>query len=275
LRDIELVNKRIHHGLSYSFSNSALSKQKVRVCGDGVFPKLYELLLGKTLPKNQELNIMELLGYCTDIQTEYEFAEIGRHKNLPGFGKIIITDNHSSFPLIGIAKFDQIKNYPDAEKKFDSYFEEVKLELEEGNKLFGIANVDQENFSFYKSKKIYRNLPREDGILGLVDRKSINQDLRKTLHDYLVPLPYKSLQHFNLSMPLRAKEELPFNEVLAIYVVVFYLGNLVRYNPQYLEDLLGSSDLWIIERFIKSSTITFLRSFSNLILEKDYIYVSR
>jgi hypothetical protein len=60
------------------------------------------------------------------------------------------------------------------------------------------------------------------------------------------------------------------NEFVAIYVIMFLLGSLVRYRPEILEKMLSSKDTWLIERFVKTAPITLLRHFRNLV-EDNYI----
>ena len=86
---------------------------------------------------------------------------------------------------------------------------------------------------------------------------------------------YNGEQEILLNAPLRKNLQIPFNQLLSIYTTMFYLGSLVRYRPDYLEKLLDSKDAWIIERFTYSAPSTFLRSMTNLILQKDYVYIPR
>ncbi len=66
-----------------------------------------------------------------------------------------------------------------------------------------------------------------------------------------------------------------FSEPLAIYVLMFYLGSLVRYYPYYLEQLLESKYARIIECFLAGAPETFLRHMTNLILDHNYVLVNR
>jgi hypothetical protein len=56
---------------------------------------------------------------------------------------------------------------------------------------------------------------------------------------------------------------------------MYYLGSLVRYRPWVLEAMLETKAAWIIERFVKSSPVTFLRHFRNMLDDGDWVYVAR
>ena len=78
-----------------------------------------------------------------------------------------------------------------------------------------------------------------------------------------------------LSSPLRLNMQLPMIEPISIYSIMYYMGSLVRYHPNYIEKLLESRDGWIIERFVKSTPNTFLRYMVNIITKHDYVYIQR
>ena len=75
---------------------------------------------------------------------------------------------------------------------------------------------------------------------------------------------------FLLNAPLNSKKT-AMNEALAIYLAMYYLGSLVRYRPWVLEEMLNTQEAWLVERFVKSAPITFLRHARNMI---DHQYVA-
>jgi hypothetical protein len=80
----EKVTGRITHGLAYEQVKGGLNNQGVLVTkNEGVFHKLYEKETLTKIPSKLKLNIKSLLGYCTDVNYEYEMAGFGNRKVIP------------------------------------------------------------------------------------------------------------------------------------------------------------------------------------------------
>jgi hypothetical protein len=59
---------------------------------------------------------------------------------------------------------------------------------------------------------------------------------------------------------------------LAIYLAMFFLGSLVRYRPDMLEELLGTSAAWLLESFVAAAPLQFLRTFTHLVLNQHMVF---
>ncbi len=75
-----------------------------------------------------------------------------------------------------------------------------------------------------------------------------------------------------IALPYTPYRQAPLSEVLAIYAIMFYLSSLVRYKPNYLEELLNHKPAWLIEGFVNSTPETFLRIFISHIIGTDFIF---
>lgn len=153
---------------------------------------------------------------------------------------------------------------------FTQCFEEVKPNKAAVREEFDIYASDLGNLNFFETKTTYP-LPTPTS----APTAQIAQDCRKALKPIYMSNPYKDTSDFLVCLPLTEAPYVPFNEVAAIYAIMYYLGSLIRYYPRYLEKLLHSKDAWIIERFCEGSPSTFLRHISNLILNEDRVYVRR
>jgi hypothetical protein len=51
----------------------------------------------------------------------------------------------------------------------------------------------------------------------------------------------------------------PMNEAMAIYTIMYFLSSLVRYHPDYLDQISESTESWLIESFTKSAPLALLR----------------
>lgn len=124
-----------------------------------------------------------------------------------------------------------------------------------------------QHYSFYQSKTVYK-----DNADTSIPSGKIFADCHGFMSGYCLPISCKDDYDFLLFMPLKKNYQIPFNDTLASYVIMFYLGSLVRYFPHYLESLLNSKHAWIIERFSKSIGVLFLRNINSLIMGKNLIF---
>ncbi|MCJ7529610.1 MAG: YaaC family protein [Anaerolineales bacterium] len=272
LSDPNSVSERISHGLMYKFMRGNLRSQGVFLPPSmGVFQILYEIETSVNIPANLKMSIVTLLGYCTDVAYEYEMAGFGNRKITPVMVRMLLDrQNKISWPLIAVANFSLINPYKKALKSFYKHFDRVVPEIDFVRQAFNIYAESFSIFTFFQSRKVYQW--QENDIVSMVD---IKDDFHNALGNLYNPILHNEKADFYLVSPFRKNFQIPFSQPLAIYVIMFYLGSLVRYNPSYLEKLLNSKDAWLIERFTKSSPGTFLRYIANAILQKNYVYMSR
>lgn len=267
LSDPAFVMQPVSHGIRHKFTKGRFSSQFITTDSNGVFPKLYELALGKKIPAQSKLNIVKLLGYCTDISYEYSLSKLGERQHRPALIRLFV-DNHTktSWSTIAISNFNTNSSYMPLKKK-NGAFEEVSLSIEEAKRAFDISPEVYRNFSFFETKKIY------PWIENRLPVPQVISETRIALREYYEANPYDS--EFSLIFFSPLNKNTTFNQTLSIYATMFYLGSLVRYRPDYLESLLDSKEAWIIERFTKSASLTYLRSITNYILQKDLVFTQR
>lgn len=129
IKQPQIGGRKISHGISCLPKDfSKLKTQTVKILDDGgVFPILYEWYFG-TVIRPQSLNIQRLFNYCTDISYQCLLTGFGNCKLLQGYYVLLVNqDNHTGWPLIGIATFRQCEKY---RKSFDVLyrnFEKVEL----------------------------------------------------------------------------------------------------------------------------------------------------
>ena len=246
---------------------------------DGVFPRFYEKLVGTPVPvKLKKLHIDRVLGYCSDITFEYEKVSGSNHRNASARVRLMAANNSAhAYAMMALpkARREVIKEFGSASKVFDKYFEEVALPknslvvfgLRE-NFDFGQGEIQQ--VEFYESRQLY-DLNAD----GKVPVQTISQDVYSAVKPFFMSSVMKNEGDFVLSAPLLKRSAISFNEILAIYCVMFYLGSLVRYNPRYLDATFSSKYGWLIERFTKSTPLTFLRHIGNLIEHHDRVFYVR
>lgn len=268
--DPNFVDRRMSHGMGYVRKGRSFTKQAITTHQSGVMPRFYSLSFGETIKPKTSLKIVDLLGYCSDVALEYGQAGFGQHKLHPFMISININKNDGvAFPLISIGGFRGLERFQKSLKDFHKYFEEVKLETFHSKQLFDLLAEDARFYGFFESRKRYA---LKD---GAVIQPPILLDVIVPLRKFISFNPYMDQYDCILAQPFRLNHQILMNEVMAIYINMFFLGSLVRYQPAYLESIFASRNSWIMERFVKSAPSTFLRRIGNLIHGRNYVYVVR
>lgn len=270
----EMGGQKISHGISCLPKDfSKLKTQTVKVINnEGVFPKLYEWYFGVPV-KPKSLNIQKLLAYCSDISYQNIIAGYGECKLLQGFYVSQVNKSLNpriGWPLIGIASFNKCKLYPKSMEKIYQNFEKVTLPELAGREYFNTENYQLSAFTFFQSKKTF-NWISEDIPPALECRDLVLE----TLGHLLQTNYYSTNFDYYVSLPYLSTNQLPMDETIAIYLIMFYLSNLVRYNPHFLEELLSKKEAWIIDSFIRTCPLVFLRSMVSRIVNTDYVLSNR
>jgi len=118
---------------------------------------------------------------------------------------------------------------------------------------------------FWETKKEYLGIHAP-----FIPVEDIVADTVRYLRDYISYIPFEIPILLFLNIKLKTPREICMNEILAIYVVMSFLGSLVRYRPEVLEHMLEKRDAWIIENFIRSVPTNFLAHARNF-LDGQYL----
>ena len=267
IKDPSIAGKKISHGLSYKINSpSNFSKQKIKILNDGVFPKLYDWYFSKSI-KEISLSIPELLNYCSDIGYQCELAGIDKPKTL--YCKNIgATDKNkkTAWSLIAIPESASILKYKKSFNDFLKNFEKVDVPQLFCREMFDLDAFQQSSYAFFQSKDetkwISDNIP---------PMSEVRDNTLKSLNNCFQTYYFGNGADFTISLPYLPNKQIRMDETIAIYLVMFYLSNLVRYKPQYLEGLLSKKEAWLIDSFVKSCSVTFLRAIVSRIINIDFV----
>lgn len=264
------VAGHVYHGLSHKRQKTPLSLQFV-VCRDGVFPRFYRAITDQEIDVPTSIKISDLLGYCSDVAYDYEYADFGPHRTIPCHLVIVSNRANNEYHiLLACHGFGKLESYKKSLSPFFRYFEEVDLPRNNARQMFGITAEEMRFVRFFESKSTY-----PAPVNNVIPTGAMLSETHSALKHLFITNVYDDNIDFHLSMPLRINFQITMNEILAIYAVMFFLSDLVRYDPAYIESLLASRDAWIVERFVKTAPITFLRHMRNLIEGRDFVYKIR
>ena len=224
LSDHNAVNNRVGHGIHHAHSSVPFAEQALHTRA-GVFPLLYKSLIGTELPDNMTLNVVGLLSYCTDISHEYETAGFGSTSIFPVMLRVQ-SGASASFCTIAIPKFQIIESRPKVFQALQEHFEEVDANKDRVREHFELYAEQKAHHRFFETREEFA----DDG-----EKIPVSQILGACyghLKPYYLSCPYKDkFTDFYFCLPQSEEDNYPFNEVLAIYAAMFYLGSLVRYFP--------------------------------------------
>lgn len=266
-----IAGSKEHHGLEFKFrSGDKFDNQVIRVKRSGIFPKLYDWYFGESI-KEGSLNIKTLLNYCTDISYQCQIGGIHDEKILYSYcAHAVHKSKRTGWALLGIPNASSLLEYPKTFSYFIKNFEKVDMPQLSCREIFDIDANHQSSFIFFQSSSVKRWIS-DDIPPALEVRDELLKAFGKCLQTNLFAKDFD----FIISLPYKTNNQIGMDETLSIYLIMFYLSNLVRYNPQYLESLLSKKEAWLIDSFTRSCPVTFLRGIVSRIVNTDYIIERR
>jgi len=165
----------------------------------------------------------------------------------------------------------EIASYSKRFNKFNQTYQEVLVNVDLAKELFGLNPFAHSHYRYFQQ---LNPVTSEQMPLQFGDEIS-----KKILLDSLPGLMqsnyFDSELSLYISLPYRKHLQSSMDEIIAIYIIFNYLGNLVRYKPQNLERFLNSEESWLIENFVRFCPETFLRGMISHIIDHDIIYLRR
>lgn len=266
-----IVGKRINHGLTYDVNkNATFDKETVVVKKNGVFPMFYSWYFNRVI-KPQSLNLSVLLSYCTDISYQCQLASVYEPKIHQAYYAMCTNQKEKTgWALVGVSGAKELLRYRKSFSMFFSSFEKVELPKPACREIFNIDAYSQSYFTFFQSVDIKPWL--SDNIPPSLE---LRYEILKAFENAFQANYFGENPDFMISLPYRQKNQIRADETIAIYLIMYYLSNLVRYKPEFLEGLLSRKESWLIDSFVRSCPTTFLRSMISRITGTDYIIEKR
>ena len=268
LRTPSFQDHNLQHGLTADSISSNTRKQSIIVKHNGVFPLFYRQVMGKHVAPQTKLTLASLFAYCQDIGFEYHALKYGISRPMPC--KFIVGMSgatNTAAPVIAIAG-GPTKLTQALRSLLEKTFEQVEMPASTVRNVFNCLAHEQSAMAFYQGKKDY------PVINNTTDLQLIVNDVVLALKGAISYTPFDDEFLFVLNPPITPKRH-EMNETIAIYCSMFALGSLVRYKPHLMEAMLLTKDAWLVERYVKSAPITFLRHFRNLIDGNYFAYAGR
>ena len=255
---------KVLHGLSFDTDTKeeSLDKHvlKVSLNKKQVFSLLYKDWFETN--SSRELQIKELLSYTRDISLQYSQGNFGPTRSFPFIAKCAIDlDNNRAFTVAAFPKEINLDKYSNVFKTFFKKYEKVDLTNPTAPALQRVFDVSAGSYEFYWMKPDYHSKEIETSlVLPLMEK-----DLQLALKPWFSPIYYLYYPENTtgvINIPLREedKDPKPLNGEIAIYTVMFYLSELVRYRPDLLDNLLEQDAGWLLGSFVECCPLTFFHA---------------
>jgi hypothetical protein len=256
----------IYHGLTPAPGTGNFRDHFIKVKTSGVFQSFYKQILGENIATETKLGVLGLLSYISDLTYEHRFFNLGESSSYPCKYAVVQWEGEEQYRgLIAAGVVGASKSR--LQEILWDHFSEVGLYPASAEGVFELRFEEITGFTFWETKNLY----------SMPTTESPETDLLHALGSHFSQNPFADsfLLRINARMQIEASNQICMNEAIAIYALMFYFGSLVRYHPQILEEMLTRKEAQIIESFVKSTPITFLRYMRNALDGNYFAYTQR
>ncbi len=266
--EVEKLPSRINHGITCRADGTDLRDHMLQFKRDGVFPRLYRCVLGDEIPDNESVRVSDLLSYCFEISYELTSLNLVPVKFHPFYMRFAVSNTSVSVcTSFDKASRSTLINDP----IIKSIFREIALDPHTARNLFDYLAPQHGNSAYFQSTHLDQYIPGTNKIDSGALLKGVFGKVANRFDSLLTTDPKYPDCLFYEQTPSKAC----FNELVAGFGVIFYLGSLVRYQPEILESLLNSKEGWLIERLVRQVPHACLHRFINKLSRTERLYSIR
>lgn len=249
--------RKLRHGLTATVIPGAggasdkwfLSSQNA----NEIFPQLYQLMIGTSLPTSTTLDSLELLQYISSVAWQLHKCNRGQQAWHAGRW-VALTAPGNMWDLIVVSQEADITRLP---ATFDADYQEVRPEAakELAMRVFSLHARTAMHCRFLE-----RKTPFPTPASGPYDLGAIERSLKTAAQHSVFPYLQDLNNELAFGLPYRTGSvTVPMNEAVAAYAIMYFLSSLVRYHPDYMDSIAESSDAWLVESFAKTAPLVLLR----------------
>lgn len=278
-RKPSLVNKTFRHGLHRKTKNGKLIDRSFQIQQSNgnqvsVFNEIYNLEYGSYLPINRSISFEHILGYVTDIGDETTKLLKRPSRKVHPSKVYSFTNNRTNkcWTVLVTPSSFYPANYKRTFEAFERDFQRFNPGALSLQFSLDMTNNQSKNFNFSQSVAEYDVLP--SGSIALWEtKKHIEDTIGHHCQDYI----YDDSFSFCITDPLRNNWQVPFNEPFAIYSMMFYLSEVVRYSPGEFNANFSpnTKEGWLIKNFIESSPYACLVYLVSKMTDRTYVVKGR
>lgn len=245
----------LKHGLSARVVPVTPETWKVSVqSADGIFALLYQAAVGVPIPVGTELDARHLLGYVSPIGWQFGKSGIAAAPSWWPCHWVFLSRGEEVWDVIGIFKDADLSRLPDT---LSNLYQELSPEAAKplARETLGLQAIQAHSLRF-----LQRTVPLQPREPGKYNVSGVEESLRNAIPNCVFEHLDSTDFQFCLGLPYAtATGQVPMNELLASYAVMFFLSSVVRYHPDYMDKIGESTEAWLIESFAKSAPLSLLR----------------
>lgn len=251
------MSEKLKHGLGIKNTNLPARFENLEaLTNDGIFKEYYKLVYGVNPPT--KLKIKEIINYLQEMSFQLVQGNFGKYYAVSYKSRLVMDPTHA-WTIFIFPKSVKIAQY---KKEFKSFFDSYELAIPQQSLNSIYTDAFGEKFQDWDTVDIYQNKTPIDRS----DRRKIIEMLQtanKVFDTYLSSNLYKSNETAILNLPSSIK----FREELSIYVLMFILSSLIRYNPDYMERINSKRFGWFLESFVNTAPTRYLQFMVNRIYD--------
>lgn len=275
----ELVGKEFHHGIKRNNKTGDVLKQTCKATTSykpelvATFSELYALRFDKALKPSMSVSLSNLLGYCTDVTHEYTQVNGSTPKISPVKYHVVIDNNRKKcWVKIAVCDWGRQSRYKGAYGQFLKEFKRITISNLNRQLTWDLSPHAMPWYTFFESDIEY-DFIGTDG----VNTFACNDQLKRILKNHFQDDIFDGAGGFQMTAPLRQNNQTPCDELTAIYIAMFHLSEIVRYEPEFFESVLSNKTKngWLIKNFIESCPSTFLQRMIGWITGDQYLVERR
>jgi len=252
------------HGLTpdYGVAPSTLPQMRVRVKKDGVFQSFYRLIFAQSI-QNVHFQLARLLAYISEISVQYDRVAVGPSK-VSRYARVrLLNDGNQAWLMLALPNLLPVTAQPAAvQAAFNARFQQVTVHHNVARGLFDLFVPANTAFTYFQSYP-----PVATNTTFAAHTQFLLNALSGCVHPIYID---DELGDFVLTelCPADDGSTWPMDEMCAAYLTMFFMGSLIRYRPDVLEELLGTSATWLLESFVHAAPLLFLRTITSVILNR-------
>ncbi|TAK14544.1 MAG: hypothetical protein EPO32_01245 [Anaerolineae bacterium] len=248
--DVELARQK-RHGSSYDparKSSRDLINEKFEIWPSGVFPLFVRAITGRIIPRRFTISNSEIYPFVPGIGHEfghaYEMPPI-----LQGISIELRINANKMYCLFAVLAES---SHPNA------------LNLRSHRVLRGFESIERKRNEFQSRLVLPSTIPEDEAMLQLA----------RDFPRYLLYQDTNILGELITATPISSKREL-FPPEAYIWLAFFHLSSVVRYKPEFLEQLMDSKTWPTLLALTKHSVLEFIVMFWSFIRRANYHIIVR
>ena len=274
----KLSGSKFVHGLQRVTKKGDLTELSIQlgnVKGYNVntFDEFYNVIYGNYYVRNEEISLLDLFSYCSDVAQEYEDLA-GKPNRISYAAYVIALDSGTkkSWNKIAINGWHKNTLYPNTFSDFQSKYTKINVPGLYRQTQFKIEGMAY-GITFFEANKEFDFIGGEG-----IDWYSCRNELESTLKGLYQTSIYNTDDiNFELLAPVDDSSDMRHNELSSIYVAMYYLSEIVRYNPELFDGQMNvkTANGWLLKGFIEQAPVTFLYRILSLFKDSEVLYEHR